>query len=89
MTWQQLIELQRCKTWQEFYDTLKDLAEREQPGGVVQGDLVQVVRCRSCQWWRPLGCTGTCTRPPNGALRIREPDFYCAAGVAAKKEETT
>ena len=61
--------------------------ENPQPDGSAPEDLVRVVRCAHCRWWHQECHVGYCNHPKCDTMRVTRPDFYCAAGEAAIKEE--
>ena len=45
-------------------------------GVPIPEDMVEVVRCNDCKWWKDCHCTNI-----NGAMGVVEnPDWFCAAG---------
>lgn len=56
--------------WVTFMDWIKEMPT---------ADVVEVVRCKDCKWWRPFNDRmGHC-----GRGEMRHKDFYCQSGERA------
>ena len=62
-----------------IYKSLKTGLEQAISGEVRKVDMVEVVRCKDCEYFKEIDpCFGECTHLPNGL--VNDLFWYCADG---------